>query len=86
MTIPSCDPHERSRLAPYRWTAVQLLAERDLELPDWEALTLIIESALASRDLYYAASMTRPTQACLDEHFAAFVLSYALPAIAPEAA
>lgn len=86
LTIPSTDPHDRSRLALYRRTAIQLIAEHDFDLPYWDSLTLIVESALASRDLYFVASMTRPTQTQLDEHFAAFVLSCAEPTCESEAA
>jgi hypothetical protein len=79
LTILSSNPRERTGLAPYQRTAIRLLAEHDFDLPDWDSLTLIVESALASRDLYFAASMTRPTHKQLDEHFAAFVLSCAEP-------
>ena len=85
-TIPSTDPHERRRLAPYRRTAVQLLADHHIELPGWEALTRILEAALSSRDLYFSASMHHPSQENLDDHFAAFVLACAQPAIESEAA
>jgi hypothetical protein len=85
-TILSSNPSERIRLAPYRRTAVQLIAEHDIELPGWEALTRILEAALSSRDLYFAASLHHPSQENLDEHFAAFVLSCAQPVIESEAA
>ena len=61
----------------YLWSAIQLISEHDLALPGWDLLPLIVESALASRDLFYAASINRPCQMELDEHFAAFVPSCA---------
>jgi len=80
-SIPS---GEYDRLAPYRRTAIHILAEHELELPGWDVLTLIVESALASRDLYFVASINRPCQMKLDEHFAAFVLSCAVQAMESE--
>ena len=70
---------ERSVLAPYRRIAVRLLIEQDLELPGWDTLTLLIESALASRDLYFAAALEKPGPSRLAQHFEAFVLACVLP-------
>ena len=61
-------PVEYDRLAPYRRTAIHIMSEHDLEVPGWDSLTLIVESALASRDLLFAASINRPGQMELDEH------------------
>src|ERR1700677_2995264 len=84
-TIPSTDPHERSRLAPYRWTEVQRMAEHDIELPGWESLVLILEAALTSRDLDFVAAMRHPSRAKLDDHCPDFVLSCAETPIESEA-
>jgi len=62
------------------------MVEHDIELPGRESLTFIDEAALTSRDLDFIASMTRPTQALINEHFAAFAFSCAEPAIESEAA
>jgi hypothetical protein len=64
------------------------MAEHYIELPSWESLTLTVESALASRDLYFdfAASVKSPCPMKLDGHFAAFLLSCAEPTIVAEAA
>jgi hypothetical protein len=53
-TIPFPYPAERDRLAPYRRTTVQLLAEHDNEVSGWEALTILIDVAISASDLYYA--------------------------------
>ncbi len=73
-TIPSREPYERSRLAPHRRTAVQLIAEHDIKLPGWEALTLIVEAALTSRDLFFTAALQRPDERELQDVFQDFVL------------
>lgn len=65
--------HE-SYLQPYRRAAINCLLDHDLELPPWDSLSLIVESAVAARDLFFTAATHRPSAIELQQVFEAFVL------------
>ena len=62
-------------LMPYRRSAINCILEHDLELPQSESLSLIVESALAACQLFFAAALQHPSSGELLEVFEAFVLS-----------
>ena len=59
---------------PYRRIVLELFKEHDVAVPDTDALTTIVESALASRDLYFVAALEKPDAKSLARHFHSFVL------------
>ena len=65
---------DRCATAPYRRIVLELMAERDIHVPDKDALTTIVASALESRDLYFVAALEKPDARNLARHFRSFVL------------
>ena len=65
---------QRFAIAPYRRVVLELMAEHYIQAPDTAALTTIVESALASRDLYLFAALAKPDARSLARHLRFFVL------------
>jgi hypothetical protein len=63
-----------SRLLPYIGMAVTALAEHSAHLNDDSRLVLIVEAALESRSLFFAATLWEPAQRELNQFFEDFVL------------
>jgi hypothetical protein len=62
-------------LDTYLSYALQALAEHDQILPDMDRLTLIVNAALSSQSLFFAASMHDPEPLELHRFFEMFVLA-----------
>jgi hypothetical protein len=60
---------------PHRRAAISVLLDHDLELPSSESLSLIVESAAAVCQLFFAAATRHPDSKDLLQVFEAFVLS-----------
>jgi len=65
--------HE-SYLLPHRRTAINILLDHDLELPPSDSLSLIVESAVAACELFFAAAIHHPSSVQLNQVFERFVL------------
>jgi hypothetical protein len=65
-------------LATYVNCAIRIFNEHSLGLPDVDRITLIVHSALAAQNLFFAASLHEPEQAELHQVFETFVLDCAL--------
>jgi hypothetical protein len=66
--------HETS-LLPYRRAAINCLLDHELELPPSDSLSLIVESAVAACQLFFAAAMQHPSAAENRKVFESFVLN-----------
>ena len=66
---------------PYRRAAIAVLIDHNLELPPSDSLSLIVESAVAACELFFAETVHHPSSVELLQVFEAFVLSCVNPPI-----
>ena len=66
---------QETYLLPYRRAAINCLLDHELELPPSDVLSLIVESAVAACQLFFAAAMQHPSAAENRDVFKNFVLS-----------
>jgi hypothetical protein len=70
---------QEKSFARYFSYAIQTLLEYDLAVPEVDRVTLIVQSALAAQNLFFAASLRHPEQAELHQVFETFVLNCVMP-------
>jgi hypothetical protein len=66
---------QNKSLATYVTCAIRIFHEHNLDLPDVDRITLIIHSALAAQNLFFAASLHDPEPVELYQVFETFILN-----------
>jgi hypothetical protein len=70
---------QNKSFAKYVSYAIQVLHEYNLVPPDVDRVTLIVRSALAAQNLFFAASLHHPERVELHQVFETFVLNCVMP-------